>query len=176
MAWTDKELKRRTARAARETTSGAGTSTSTHKSGWSETDLDANRVSTLWDKFEAANKALPPGLQLQPQLNKPDDAVPGKPPFRQWLRAPNGAGLGFNGEGIRYYWPQTNKSKSNNFWIRWEAGLGYVVCRRVGLSASSPKTQKLSFKESRVEHMLKCLVTGVRIKPRAIRVRRFWFF
>ena len=174
MSWTDKELKKRKARAARETASGANTGTS--KGAASDTDLDANRISTLWEKFEAANDALPPGLRLQPQLDKPDDAVPGKPPFRQWLAAPNGAGLGFNGEGIRYYWPQANKSKSNNFWIRWEAGLGYTVCRRVGMSAGSSRTEKLRFKEASIDGMLKCLVTGLRIKPRAIRVRRFWFF
>lgn len=171
MSWIDKELKKRT---ARETASGASTGTS--KSAGSDTDLGANRIATLWDKFEAANKALPADLRLQPRLERPDDAVPGKPPFRQWLTAPNGAGLGFNGEGIRYYWPQANKSNSNNFWIRWEAGLGYAVCRRVGLSASSPKIDKLKFKEASVDHMLKCLVTGLRIKPSAIRRRRFWFF
>lgn len=174
MAWTDKELKKRSAHAARESTSGANTGTS--KSAGSDSDLEANRIAALWDKFEAANKALPQGLQLQPQLDKPDHAVPGKPPFRQWLTTPNGAGLGFNGEGIRYYWPQASKSKSNNFWIRWEAGLGYVICRRVGMSAASPRTEKLRFKEACIDRMLKCLVTGVRIKPSAIRMRRFWVF
>ena len=175
MSWVDTELKKRTARAARETASGAskkGDSGSVE----SGTDLDANRISTLWDKFEEANSALPPALKLQPQLDRPDEPESGKPPFRRWLKAPNGAGLGFNGEGIRYYWPQQSKGKSNNFWIRWEAGMGYAVCRRVALSSSSPKTEKLRFKESSVEHMLKCLVTGVRINPKAIRVRRFWLF
>ena len=175
MSWVDTELKRRTARAARESASGASKKGDSGR-GESGTDQDANRISTLWDRFEEANHALPPALKLQPQLDRPDDPGPGKPPFRQWLKAPNGAGLGFNGEGIRYYWPQQSKGKSNNFWIRWEAGMGYAVCRRVALSSSSAKTEKLRFKESSVEHMLKCLVTGVRINPRAIRVRRFWLF
>ena len=175
MSWVDTELKKRTARAAREAASDASKKGESG-SGESETDLDANRISTLWDRFEEANNALPPALKLQPQLDRPDEPGPGKPPFRRWLKAPNGAGLGFNGEGIRYYWPEQSKSNSNNFWIRWEAGMGYAVCRRVALSSSSAKTEKLRFKESSVEHMLKCLVTGVRIKPKAIRVRRFWLF
>ena len=175
MSWVDAELKKRTARAARATTSGASKSGESGR-GESTNQLDANRVSTLWDRFEEANHALPPALKLQPQLNRPDDSLPGQPPFRQWLKAPNGAGLGFNGEGIRYHWPQHGKGKSNNFWIRWEAGMGYAVWRRVGLTSSSARTEKLRFKESSVEHMMKCLVTGVRVKPKAIRVRRFWFF
>ena len=89
---------------------------------------------------------------------------------------PGARELQFHGEGIRYDWPQQSKSNSNNFWIRWEAGMGYAVCRRVALSSSSANTEKLRFKESSVEHMLKCLVTGVRINPKAIRVRRFWLF
>ena len=54
--------------------------------------------------------------------------------------------------------------------------MGYVVSRRVGQSWSGARNEQSKFKESSVEHMLKCLVTGVRIKPRSIRVRRFWFF
>ena len=173
MSWVDAELKKRTARsarAARETVSGAS------KSGDSGSDPQGTRIARLWDRVEVANNALPADLKLQPQLDRPDEPVPGKPPFQQWLKAPNGAGLGFNGEAIRYYWPQPNKTKSNNFWIRWEEDLGFTVCRRVGPSLASPRTEKLRFKESSVDKMLKCLVTGVRIKPKAIRVRRFWFF
>ena len=175
MSWVDTELKKRTARAARETAVGASTKGESG-SGESETDLDAKRISALWDRFEEANNSLPLALKLQPQLDRPDEPVPGKPPFRRWLKAANGAGLGFNGEGIRYFWPQQSRGNSNNFWIRCEAGMGYAVCRRVALSSMSAKTEKLRFKESSVEHMLKCLVTGVRIKARAIRVRRFWLF
>ena len=53
---------------------------------------------------------------------------------------------------------------------------GFTVCRRVGLSLASIRTKKLSFNEPSVRPMLKSLVTGLHIKPEAIRVRRCWFF
>ena len=176
MSWVDTELKKRTAQSARSARSTRETASGVSKSGDSGGDPQGTRIARLWDRFEVANSALPSELKLKPQLDRPDQPAPGKPPFQQWLKAPNGAGLGFNGEAIRYYWPEANKSKSNNFWIRWEEDLGFTVCRRVGLSAASPRTEKLRFKESSVDRMLKCLVTGVRIKAKVIRVRRFWFF
>ena len=170
MSWVDKEVKKRTALAARDTTSGGG------RTGGAGADLHGSRIAALWDQIEAANNALPAELKLPAQGNRPDDQAPGRPPFRQWLKAPNGAGLGFNGDAIRYHWPQPNRRKSNNFWIRWEAEMGYVVCRRVGQSQAAPRTDKLRFDETRIELMLRYLVTGRRIKPRTIRRRRFWLF
>ena len=176
MSWVDAELKKRSAKTARSSRSASETASGNSKAGDSGSDPQGTRMARLWDRFEVAHSALPAELKLLPQIDQPEEPAPGKPPFQQWLKAPNGAGLGFNGEAIRYYWPQANKSKSNNFWIRWEDGRGFTVCSRVGLSLASPRTDKLRFKESSVDRMLKCLVTGTRIKPKAIRVRRFWFF
>ena len=154
----------------------------------SQTGPGCPHIARLWGSIAAFNNALPAQLKLPDQADGSDAPTAGKPPFRHWLQAPNGAGLGFNGEAVRYYWPQADKNKtetntsnktrtkSNNFWIRWEARGGFTVFRRVGLSLVSTRTEKLSFNESSVEHMLKCLVTGSRVKPEAIRVRRFWFF
>ena len=127
----------------------------------SQTGPGCPHIARLWGSIAAFNNALPAQLKLPDQADGSNAPTAGKPPFRHWLQAPNGAGLGF---------------KSNNFWIRWEARGGFTVFRRVGLSLVSTRTEKLSFNESSVEHMLKCLVTGSRVKPEAIRVRRFWFF
>lgn len=173
MSWVKAELKKRAARSGRETESGACPSES--KRGDTQTGLDGLQIARLWDKISAANKALPDALKLPDQVDGPQELAANKPPFRHWLRAPNGAGLGFNGEAIRYYWPQPNKSKSNNFWIRWDAAQGYRISRRRGQSFAG-STDQWTFNEARVEHILKCLVTGVRIKPGSIRARRFWLF
>ncbi len=173
MSWVKAELKKRAALSSRETEVGAGPGDS--KRGDTQTGLDGLQIALLWDKISAANKALPAALKLPDQVDSPQEPATINPPFRHWLRAPNGAGLGFNGEGIRYYWPQPNKSKSNNFWIRWHAGLGYRISRRRGQSFSGT-TDQWTFNEARIEHLLKCLVTGVRLKPGSIRTRRFWLF
>jgi len=173
MSWVKAELKKRTARAGREAGSGAGHSD--NKGGDTVPGLDSLHIHRLWDRIAAANKALPAELTLPDQVDGPQEPASDKPPFRHWLRAPNGAGLGFNGEGIRYYWPQPNKNKSNNFWIRWEEGKGFRVIRRRGQSWSGA-TDLWRFSEARIEYLLKCLVTGVRVKPKALRVRRFWLF
>ena len=173
MSWVKAELKKRAARGGRETKSEAGHSEG--RRGDTVPGLDSQHINRLWDRIAAANKALPAELTLPDQADGQQEPVTEKPPFSHWLRAPNGAGLGFNGEGIRYYWPQPNKSKSNNFWIRWEEGQGYRVIRRRGQSWSGT-TDQWRLNEARVEYLLKCLVTGARIKPKALRVRRFWLF
>ena len=169
MSWVQAELKKRTALTAREAAAISA------KVGSASADLDTDRMAALWDRIEAANRALPPELRLLHEADPSAEPPAGKPPFHKWLKAPNGAGLGFNGEGIRYYWPHPNPRTSNNFWIRCDPEMGYLVSRRVG-QAWSGGEQKWKFKASGIEQMLKCLVTGVRIKPRAVRVRRFWFF
>ena len=168
MSWVQAELKKRTALIARETAIPA-------KVGGPATDLDSDRIAALWDRIEAANSALPPELRLLHESDPSPDPPAGKPPFRRWLKASNGAGLGFNGEAIRYYWPQPNPRKSNNFWIGSESELGFFVSRRVG-HGWTVGVHKWRFKPSSIEQMLKCLVTGVRIKTGSIRLRRFWFF
>ena len=173
MSWVKAELKKRAARTGRETGAGGGHRDDRH--GDTVPGLDSQQIRRLWDSIAAANKALPAELKLPDQVDGQQEPAPDKPPFSHWLRAPNGAGLGFNGEGIRYYWPQPNKSKSNNFWIRWEEGKGYRVMRRRG-QAWSGQNDIWRFNEARVEYLLKCLVTSVRVKPRALRVRRFWLF
>ena len=173
MSWVEAELKKRAARTGRETGAGGSHSDDRHKD--TVPGLNSQQIRRLWDRIAAANKALPAELTLPDQADGQQEPATEKPPFSHWLRAPNGAGLGFNGEGIRYYWPQPNKSKSNNFWIRWEEGQGYRVTRRKGQSRSGA-TDQWRFNEARIEYLLRCLVTGVRIKPKALRVRRFWLF
>ena len=84
--------------------------------------------------------------------------------------------MGFTEDGIRYIWPQRNARKSNNFWIRWSTGSGYVLNRRVSWSWSGLTSIDRRFKESSLDLMLKCLVTGVRIKSAAVCSKRFWLF
>ena len=170
MSWVKAEQKKRAALEAHETVSGI------RKRGELKSDQDTDRVCVLWDKFEAANTALPAGLQLLHQLDKPNEVATDKPAFLRWLKAPNGAGLGFNGDAIRYYWPEQSQRKSNNFWICWEDDMGFVVSQRGGKFWSDSYAETRRFRESSVEHMIKCLVTGLRIKTRSIRTRRFWFF
>ena len=166
MSWVEKELKKRAAIKTREPRAGSG------KQG----DIDSMKLSILWDRIEDANNALPSELRLQHVVDKTANSVAGVPPFRPWLMAKNGAGLGFNGEGIRYIWPEPSQRRSNNLWIRWNADKGYYLSRTVRLSLSDIYTEERRFKESRVDHMLRCLVTCVRVTNRSISTRRLWFF
>jgi len=108
-------------------------------------------------------------------LDRPGSLAQDGPPFHAWLIAQNGAALGFNGEGIRYLWPETSQRRSHNFWIRWKSGHGYRLIQRVRpLPVATTKDRR--FNESSVDHMLKCLVTGVRIVPRSVCRRWLWLF
>ncbi len=166
MSWVGKELEKRAAIKARE--SGAGFS----KQG----DTDLTKLSVLWDRIVDANNALPSELRLRHVMDKTANSVPALPPFRAWLMAQNGAGLGFNGEGIRYIWPKPNLRRSNNWWIRWKADTGYYSSRTVRPLPSGAYAQDRPFNESRIDYILKCLVTGVRVTVRSIGNRRLWFF
>ena len=66
--------------------------------------------------------------------------------------------------------------KSKNFWLRWSIDKqSYMLVQRV--SASMPPVMaEYKFDDKKVDQMLKCLVLGKRIKPRAVRRRRFWLF
>lgn len=168
MSWVEKELKRRSAAAARE-----GSPRSSRR-GESSLHSEPARIAALWSRIEAANDALPSELRLAREPgNAVAFAVEGAA-FERWLVAPDGAAIGFNGEGIRYQWPEPNPRKSNNFWIRWREGAGYVVHRRVGSLISGTGIQERRFDESRIERLLRCLVTGERVRLRSVVRRRFW--
>ena len=98
----------------------------------------------------------------------PGAFVGGMPAFPVALVANNLACLGRAAEGIRYLWPEKVTGPSRNFWIRWKPSKGFVVERRVSASPSNPVLAEQAFDEDSVEHMIKCLVTGARIKPASL--------
>ena len=173
MSWVEKELKKRSATLARESATGASTQ------GESEPDSGPqtadSRIADLWARLEASNQALPAELRLRRDVNKVGDFVGLTPLFPVALVADNGACLGFTEDGIRYLWPDKNARKSNNFWLRWKPGKGYVVNRRVAGSWIRPTTQESKFSDESCEHMIKCLVTGLRIKPASLQPGRILF-
>lgn len=171
MSWVDKELKRRSAAAEGRAVSGLT------RPGDSQTRVDLVQIKALWNRLEAANNALPSALRLQLMTEKPQSYVAEGPQFLQRLVAQNGASLGLSDEGIRYVWPEIGRRKSNNFWIRWRDDQGYIVSRRVGRPVEGAALAEVRrFDESSVDHILKCLVTGVRLTSRSISKRRFWIF
>lgn len=170
MSWVDKELKRRSAAAARE-----GSPRSSRR-GESSLHPEPARIAALWSRIEAANDALPSELRLTREPgNAVAFAVEGAA-FEHWLVAPDGAAIGFNGDGIRYQWPVPNPRRSNNLWIRWREGAGYVVQRRVASMWTGVGLQERRLDESRIEHLLRCLVTGERVRLRSVARRRFGMF
>ncbi len=138
-------------------------------------DVDGEHaMRALWQRFETGNAALPPELQL---LREEVTAAPERGPrFLAWLRAPNGAALGFTGDAVRYVWPERKASSSHNFWIRWNAEKRWLeVSQRV--SASTPPVMKdRRFDDRRIELVLKGLVQGTRVKAAKLRKKRFWLF
>ncbi|MBX3637475.1 MAG: hypothetical protein KF683_19070 [Rubrivivax sp.] len=168
MSWVEKELKRRSAAAARDS------SPRSSRRGDSALQSEPARIAALWARIESANSALPSELRLSREPgNAVAFAVEGAA-FEHWLVAPDGAAIGFNGDGIRYQWPEPNPRNSNNFWIRWREGAGYVLHRRVGSLLTGTGIQERRFDESRIERLLRCLVTGERVRPRTVTKRRFW--
>lgn len=162
MSWTDRELKRR---AAQSKGSAVDQPAATSPSA---------RMQELWSRIERSNDALPADLRLHMDRAGTGSPESGGPTFVAWLRAPNGAALGFAGDGIRYVWPATDRKKSNNFWIRWDIERGrYVLNRRVGLL---PSTVSYPYDERRVEHMVKCLVLSRRVTVSSVRKKRLWLF
>ncbi len=170
MSWVEKELKKRSAAAARDM------SPRSSRRGDSSLHGDPAHIAALWARIEAANDALPAELRL---AREPGNAVAfavALAAFQHWLVAPDGAALGFNGDGIRYQWPVPNPRKSHNLWIRWREGPGYVVQRRVASMFAGDGLQERRFDESRIDRMLRCLVTGERIRLRTVARRRLGLF
>lgn len=163
MSWIDKELKRRAKQ-------------SSPADDPPPAPTGPERMQELWKRIEGANGALPAELQLASSPDAPGHLPPDSPRFRVWLRAADGAALGWAGDAIRYVWTKNNARKSNNFWIRWSEPRGrYVVQRRVGSSMPSVH-QELPFDERRIERMIKHLVLGRQVTIRSIRRKRLWLF
>ena len=133
MSWIDKELKRRAKAVQAE---------AVVRESEAERRDPSRLMVELWQRFEAANAALPTELRLR--VERVDTPPTQGPRFQTWLRADNGAGLGFAGDAIRYVWPERNAKKSRNFWIRWNPDRDRPeVMRRVG-SATPPLTVSIA--------------------------------
>ncbi len=167
MSWIEKERRRRQKHAEQQAAAQAAQD--------SDAPIDgADALRALWQRLEAGNAALPPELQLRHEtVAEPPDRGPR---YLAWLRAPNGAGLGFTGDAVRYVWPERRSRSSNNFWIRWNDERARLeVSQRV--SSTTPPTMKdRRFDERRVELILKGLVRGRRVKAADLRKKRFWLF
>ncbi len=162
MSWIDKELKRRTIAgelAPRRTAEAAD---------------PARIISDLWQRMQQANAALPEALRLRVEVVETPPRI--GPHVRIWLRAPNGAALGFAGDAIRYSWPERRSSRSRNFWITWNADQERLeISQRVGLD-TPPVMRRWRFDTRRIEQLLQGLVTSRQVKPRSLRKRRLWLF
>jgi hypothetical protein len=167
MSWIEKERKKRLRSADKTAAAQAAADSRMHVDG-------EHAMRALWQRFEAGNAALPPELQL---LREEVAAVPDRGPrFLAWLRAPNGAALGFTGDAVRYVWPERNASSSHNFWIRWNDDKGWLeVSQRVS-SATPPEMKSRRFDDRRIELVLKGLVQCTRVKAAKLRKKRFWLF
>jgi hypothetical protein len=162
VSWIDKELKRRTIAgelAPRRTAEAAD---------------PARIISDLWQRMQQANAALPEALRLRVEVVETPPRI--GPHVRIWLRAPNGAALGFAGDAIRYSWPERRSSRSRNFWITWNADQERLeISQRVGLDIP-PVMRRWRFDTRRIEQLLQGLVTSRQVKPRSLRKRRRWLF
>lgn len=167
MSWIEKERKRRQKEAEKQAAEQAVRDSGLHVDG-------EHALRALWQRLEAGNAALPPELQLhREEVSTPPERGPR---FLVWLRAPNGAGLGFTGDAVRYVWPERRASSSNNFWIRWnEARAWLEVSQRVS-QATPPVMKDRRFDERRIELLLRGLVRGERVKAASLRKKRFGLF
>jgi hypothetical protein len=162
VSWIDKELKRR-AKAVEPAPRPD-----------SEAPDPARIIGDLWQRLERANAALPAALRLKLELVETPPRM--GPHVRTWLRAPNGAALGFAGDAIRYTWPERNASRSRNFWIIWNADLERLeLSQRIG-SATPPVMRSWRLDVQRIEQLLQGLVTSRQVKPSSLRKRRLWLF
>lgn len=164
MSWINRELKRRTAEPKRAVMDP------------SPVAAKSERMQALWASIQAVNSALPAALQLPAESAAPVSATPEESNIREWLKAPNGAALGFAGTAIRYVWPERGKKSSNNFWLFWnEAQQRYALQQRAS-AANPPAITEYKIKRVHAEKIVKLLVLGKRIKPRSVRQTRFWLF
>lgn len=169
MSWIDKELKRREARPLAATKLPAG------RGADSQLPSEGAAMQSLWDRIEALNQALPEPLRLRPDVQRQEGLLFNTPAFRLWLMAPDGAGLGFTGEGVRYFWPVPSRRRSHNFWIRWHNERGYRVTQRLSWAATGTSAVEAPFNEAKLDHIIQCMVQGRRVRFRAVRVRRWWW-
>ena len=169
MSWVDKELKRRKNTAVRDTEPGLPLHAPR------EPVDPVKKLSSLWQRLETLNDALPPALRLRREVRQPGKFVGTGPAFPVALVASNGACVGLTDEGIRYIWPEKATRKSNNFWIRWKADVGFVINRRIGGSPAGTINDENKFNEDSVEHIIKCLVTNVRVKSKSLHTGKFLF-
>ncbi len=172
MSWIDKEVRRRSKHAQ------PALGEHTEQPGAASAHEDLKRIAELWARFETANSALPPELQLPLQR---DDAArkafaPERAMFQVILMGGNDAGIGYTGDAIRYFWPKKNFRTSNNFWIRHRHGEGYILTRRQQPGVLRLSVSEQRFDERRIEHILKCLVTAQRVTWRSVGKRRFGLF
>lgn len=170
MSWIDKELKRRGAQPMPSTKLRTASGSDSQMSG------ESAAMQRLWDKIDALNQALPEQLRLRADLNRQEGLLFNTPAFRIWLMAPNGAGLGFTGEGVRYFWPVQSRRRSHNFWIRWHETHGYRITQRLGWSWTGASAVEAPFNEAALNRIIQCLVQGRRPRLRALRVRRRWWW
>ena len=170
MSWIDKELRRRQKAQAKDRD---GHSVQLEGEG---AQTETERLTALWDRFEQAHAALPTELKLQRQTPADTAFSPDRMMFKVLLLASNHAGLGLTNDGIRYFWPKGNARRSNNFWIRYRVGKGYVLSRRVKPSWVRPATEERLLNERSVDAIIKSLVTGKRVTWRQVRKRRLWLF
>jgi hypothetical protein len=170
MSWIDKELRKREKLEARANARLESVQAA-------EGDAAAGaRIQALWDLFEATNDALPEKLKLKREAPASDGFSSEHSMFLVVLKAKNGACLGYTGDAIRYIWPQKSLRSSNNFWIRWQPGLGYRLSRRVKPTMFRPSVEERAFRQPAVDHILRCLVIDKRVTFRSVRKRRFWLF
>jgi len=162
MSWIQKELKRRAAQSRPAALAGT------------PDELDPARMQALWTQLLALNAELPDALRLAVDTRRAVAPSSEDAAVFEWLRAPNGAALGFAGTAIRYLWPERSRRRSHNFWIRWNAqDARYVLAQRVTASVP-PVVVEYRFDERRIEHLLKGLVLGQRVAARALRKKRLW--
>jgi hypothetical protein len=176
MTWIDKELRKREKREAREARALAKQTVAPPIDAATAAAAEAASIQALWDRLEAMNTELPDKLQLKREIPAADEFPSERSVFLVLLSAKNGAAVGYTGDAIRYIWPQKNLRSSNNFWIRWRPAQGYRVNRRTRPSMLRGETEERGFKESSLDHILRCMVTDRQVKFRTVRKRRFGLF
>jgi hypothetical protein len=162
VSWIEKELKRRTK------------VVETAPSRPLEAPDPSRIISDLWHRVEQANAALPEALRLRLEMVETPPRM--GPYVRIWLRAPNGAALGFAGDAIRYSWPERKSSRSRNFWITWNADRERLEISQRVSSSTPPVMRRWRFDTQRIEQLLQGLVTSRHVEPRSLRKRRLWLF
>ena len=174
MSWIKKELRKRERLEARAAAQEPGSQDS--EQAGEVAALAAAKTQALWDRIEATHAALPEPLQLKREVPDRLEFPSERAAMRVLLSAKNGACIGYTGDAVRYLWPKKNASKSNNFWIRWQVGPGYVVSRRTRPSLLRAGAEERAFRDSAVDHILRCLVTERQVSFRSVRKRRFGLF